>query len=227
MEELAQPAVPSPAAAPGPTPAAAPAAAAAPASDPVSNAPGASPPPATAPSGHAPLGSPSGDPEQAEALATELSHDLMSPYCPGRTIATCPSPQARKLEAHILEQAQQGMSRAEIETALADRFPDIRGYVGRPELIYGTALVALIAIVGLFLVGRRWVRHGQQPGRQPGQQPVLAGAGLTMSAVSDRPESAVPTEQIIAPAADAEGKAKPSRREVDALDDALDRIDEF
>ena len=165
----------------------------------------------------------SGDPEQAEALATELSHDLMSPYCPGRTIATCPSPQARKLEAHILEQAQQGMSRAEIETALADRFPDIRGYVGRPEIIYGTALVALIAIVGLFLAGRRWVRHGKQPGRQP----VFAGAGLTMSAVSDRPESAVPTEQIIASAADAEDKAKPSRREVDALDDALDRIDEF
>lgn len=207
MEEIAQPA------AAGPTPAAAPA------SDPVSNAPGASPPPATGGVGHTPLGTPSGDPEQAEALATELSHDLMSPYCPGRTIATCPSPQARKLEAHILEQAQQGMSRAEIETALADRFPDIRGYVGRPELIYGTALVALIAIVGLVLAGRRWVRHGRST--------VMPAAGPTMFAASQRPESAVPTEQIIAPAADAEDPAKPSRREVDALDDALDRIDEF
>ncbi len=218
MEEVAQPAVP--AAAP---PAGAPAAA--PASDPVSNAPGGSPPAATGSAGHSPLGTPSGDPEQAEALATELSHDLMSPYCPGRTIATCPSPQARKLEAHILEQAQQGMSRVEIETALADRFPDIRGYVGRPEIIYGTALVALIAIVGLFLAGRRWVRHGRRP--------VMAGAGLTMSAASERPESAVPTEQILASAdaqhapVAAEDRAKPSRREVDALDDALDRIDEF
>jgi len=210
MEEIAQPAAAGPTPA-GPTPA--------PASDPVSNAPGASPPPATDPVGHAPLGTPSGDPEQAEALATELSHDLMSPYCPGRTIATCPSPQARKLEAHILEQAQQGMSRVEIETALADRFPDIRGYVGRPEIIYGTALVALIAIVGLFLAGRRWVRHGRQP--------AMAGAGLTMSAVSDRTESAVPTERLLAPAPAADERAKPSRREVDALDDALDRIDEF
>ena len=209
MEEIAQPAAAGPTPA-GPTPA--------PASDPVSNAPGASPPPATDPVGHAPLGTPSGDPEQAEALATELSHDLMSPYCPGRTIASCPSPQARKLEAHILEQAQQGMSRVEIETALADRFPDIRGYVGRPEIIYGTALVALIAIVGLFLAGRRWVRHGRQP--------AMAG-GLTMSAVSDRPESAVPTERLLAPAPAADERAKPSRREVDALDDALDRIDEF
>jgi hypothetical protein len=76
----------------------------------VSNAPGGSPPPADGPVGHSPLGTPSGDPEQAEALATELSHDLMSPYCPGRTIATCPSPQARKLEALILEQAQAGKS---------------------------------------------------------------------------------------------------------------------
>jgi cytochrome c-type biogenesis protein CcmH/NrfF len=77
------------------------------------------------PQAHA--GAPPRDPVQAEALTNELSHDLMSPYCPGRTIATCPSPQARKLEMHILDQAQQGKSRAEIETALAERFPDIRG----------------------------------------------------------------------------------------------------
>jgi len=155
----------------------------------------------------------------------------MSPYCPGRTIATCPSPQARKLEAHILEQAQQGKSRAEIETALADRFPDIRGYVGRPEIIYGTALIALIAIVGLFLVGRRWVRRGRYPA------PVGAGAMMMpdlpgmpdrpdMPDMPDRPASTVPTEPVVAPGADAD-KSKPSRREVDALDDALDRIDEF
>jgi cytochrome c-type biogenesis protein CcmH/NrfF len=89
----------------------------------------------------------------------ELSHDLMSPYCPGRTIASCPSPQARKLEAHILEQAESGKSREQIETSLVARFPDIRGYVGRPEILYGTALFALLAIIGLSLAARRWVRR--------------------------------------------------------------------
>ncbi len=152
-----------------------------------------------------------GDPVRAEALTNELSHDLMSPYCPGRTIATCPSPQARKLENHILEQAMQGKSRGEIESALAERFPDIRGYVGRPEIIYGTALLALLAIIGLVVVARRWVRQTRVPVAADG----VAGAGLPLPVMNpDLP----PTP----PAA-----GKPSRREVDALDDALDRIDEF
>lgn len=155
------------------------------------------------------------DPAQAEALATELSHDLMSPYCPGRTIATCPSPQARKLESHILEQAQQGKSRVEIEAALAERFPDIRGYIGRPEIIYGTALLALIAIVGLVLVGRRWVRQTRARG-------AIGAAGAAGAAVS---AGGLSTDLPVPGGPGAAGK--PSRSEVDALDDALDRIDEF
>lgn len=147
----------------------------------------------------------------AEKLTVELSHDLMSPYCPGRTIATCPSPQARKLEGHILEQAEQGKSREEIEAALALRFPDIRGYVGRPEIIYGTAALALLAIVGLALVGRRWVR--QTRARTVGAGAATAGAAGGIS--TDLPTGGAATA------------GKPSRSEVDALDDALDRIDEF
>lgn len=158
--------------------------------------------------GPAPVESP------AEVLATELSHDLMSPYCPGRTIATCPSPQARKLEGHILEQAQQGKSRDEIETALAQRFPDIRGYVGRPEIIYGTAVLALFAIVGLVLVGRRWVRQTRARATGSAGPAVAAAGGLSTD---------LPTGTAAAAAAG----GKPSRSEVDALDDALDRIDEF
>lgn len=151
------------------------------------------------------------DTAQAEALATELSHDLMSPYCPGRTIATCPSPQARKLEQHILTQAQEGKSRVEIESALAERFPDIRGYVGRPEIIYGTALLALLAIVGLVVVGRRWVRQTRaRAAGVPAAGPSGAAGGLS----TDLPTTAAPP-------------GRPSRTEVDALDDALDRIDEF
>jgi len=158
------------------------------------------------------------DPAQAEALATELSHDLMSPYCPGRTIATCPSPQARKLEGHILEQAQQGKSRVEIEAALAERFPDIRGYVGRPEIIYGTALLALIAIVGLVLAGRRWVR-------QTRARAAAVAAGTAGTAGAAATAGGLSTDL---PAPGGPGVAgKPSRSEVDALDDALDRIDEF
>lgn len=147
---------------------------------------------------------------KAEELANELSHDLMSPYCPGRTIATCPSPQARKLESNILEQALAGKSRVEIESELAKRFPDIRGYVGRPEIIYGTAVVALLAILGLILAARRWVGHSRAS--------ATAGTGTGTAAAASMAADG--------PAAGS-GPGKPSPREIDALDDALDRIDEF
>ena len=141
---------------------------------------------------------------EAEAVMQALSHDLMSPYCPGRTLATCPSPQARKLEAQIFEQARAGMSREQIETSLVARFPDIRGYVGRPELVWGTAVGAVIALLLLFVAARRWVR---------GARPAAAAASPDAAAIA-RPG---------APAS----AGGPSQREIDALDDALDRVDEF
>ncbi len=119
----------------------------------------------------------------------------MSPYCPGRTIATCPSPAARKLEREILTMAEEGQTREQIETELVSRFPDIQGYIGRPELIYGTLVLALIAIAGLFMISRRWIRQGQAAReRSGGAQPPGGPANA---------------------------------REMDALDDALDRVDGF
>lgn len=146
---------------------------------------------------------------QAEAVMQELSHDLMSPYCPGRTLATCPSPQARKLEAHILEEAQHGKTRAEIEADLAARFPGIRGYVGRPELIWGTAAAAIVALVLLTVAARRWVR-----GARTTPTPAPAPSAASPDAAAHARPGAVAAEP-------------PSRREIDALDDALDRVDEF
>ena len=166
--------------------------------------------PASDPAGSA--GSSAAEVAEAKDLATQLSHDLMSPYCPGRTIATCPSPQARKLETTILEQALAGRTRVEIEAQLAERFPDIRGYIGRPEIIYGTALVALLAIIGLILAARRWVGHSRAAANT-----AAAAAALPFAASSPPAAGATP----------AGGSGRPSPREIDALDDALDRIDEF
>ncbi|MGB1015219.1 MAG: cytochrome c-type biogenesis protein [Nannocystaceae bacterium] len=95
---------------------------------------------------------------EAEQLTNQLSHDLMSPYCPGRTVATCASPQARKLEMYIKREFEEGKSRDEIEQVLVARYPDILGYKGRPELIIGMGVMALIAMIGLFVAARRWTR---------------------------------------------------------------------
>ena len=173
----------------------------------------AAPAPAPASGPAAPEAATSVRPEaEAEALMLELSHDLMSPYCPGRTIATCPSPNARKLEAQILDQARHGQSREAIENTLVARFPDIRGYIGRPELVWGTAVAALVALTLLFFVARRWVR---------GTQRTAAAAASPDAAALARPGAA---RSASAPAG---GPGGPSQREIDALDDALDRVDEF
>lgn len=133
---------------------------------------------------------------RAELIQQELAGDLMSPYCPGRTIASCPSPNARKLEDYILELADQGKSREEIETILVERFgSDIVGYQAPPAVLYGSLVVGLVALGGLGVVARRWVRRSRTgAGKDPGSEAQTA---------------------------------KPSRAELDALDDALDQEDGF
>jgi cytochrome c-type biogenesis protein CcmH/NrfF len=129
--------------------------------------------------------------EPPEQVLQDLSNDLMSPYCPGRTISSCPSEAARKLEDHILAQAEAGKTREEIEADLVDRFgTDIVGYAPQPVVLYGTALVAVAALVVVAWLGKRWVRGSRATG----------------------------------PAA---GGTKPTRHELDALDDALDDEEGF
>ena len=48
---------------------------------------------------------------EAPSWAYSLAHELMSPYCPGRSLHECPSPQADELRLWILDQEQAGATR--------------------------------------------------------------------------------------------------------------------
>jgi len=135
----------------------------------------------------------------AEAILSELSGDLMSPFCPGRTISACPSSQARKLEERILQEAKSGKSREQIEQSLvADYGSDIIGYRPPPSLMITTVVGGTLALSLLIVLGRRWVKRAQL--RAP------MGDGSTSAA----------------------GRAgAPSVAELDALEDALDDEDGF
>ncbi len=110
-----------------------------------------------------------------DQILQELSNDLMSPYCPGRTIASCPSQQARKLEDHILAEAKAGKSRDEIEQALVARFgPQIVGYRGDAMVLWGPVVVGLLALLLLAWAARRWVRgrsRADEAGREADRSP--------------------------------------------------------
>ena len=138
---------------------------------------------------------PLADPDQ---ILQQLSTDLMSPYCPGRTIAACPSPQARQLEDHILAEAKSGKTRDQIEHELVARFGrDIVGYEPPPVLLYGSIGLGLVALLLLLRMGRRW---------------------------SSKPKASVATGTAAAAGA---GAAAPSAAELERLEDALDEIDDF
>ncbi|MEX1365394.1 MAG: cytochrome c-type biogenesis protein CcmH [Nannocystaceae bacterium] len=123
------------------------------------------------------------DPDQ---VLQELSTDLMSPYCPGRTIAACPSPQARQLEDHILAEAKSGKTRDEIEQELVARFGDeMVGYAPQPLLLYGSALVGLLALVAVVMVGRRWSKTSRSTAA------AGAGGGAPTAAELERLEDAL------------------------------------
>jgi cytochrome c-type biogenesis protein CcmH len=58
----------------------------------------------------------------AEPWSYDLAGELMSPYCPGRTVSSCPSPQAAELVQWMLLQESGGATREEVIAMLVERF---------------------------------------------------------------------------------------------------------
>lgn len=113
---------------------------------------------------------------EAEKLLSELSSDLMSPFCPGRTIASCPSGQARKLEERILADAKEGKTREEIEqTLVADYGSDIIGYRPPPSLLITTIVGGALALTALVVLGRKWVGRAKPDGVGDGAAEAAPG----------------------------------------------------
>jgi cytochrome c-type biogenesis protein CcmH/NrfF len=107
-------------------------------------------------------------PAPSHSWAIDLDNGLMSPFCPGRTLMDCPSPQAAKLRAWIAEQEQAGRTQDEVEEQLYQQFGDVILQAPRAE---GFGLAAYVLPVVAFLAGgavvwvflRRQVRHGGPP----------------------------------------------------------------
>ena len=85
-----------------------------------------------------------------ESWAYELTHQLMSPFCPGRTLPDCPSPQAAQLQQWIREQERIGRSRNDVETELVTQFGDV---ILQSPRASGFGLAAYVIPVVLILSG--------------------------------------------------------------------------
>ena len=99
--------------------------------------------------------------------AQQISNSVMSPYCPGRTLASCPSPQARELRGQIAEWIKGGES----PVAIVDRLRTMFGkeIIGAPESrgfgLVGWWMPAAFVVL-LLLTVCLWLKRLQIPSRK-------------------------------------------------------------
>ncbi|RIK93394.1 MAG: hypothetical protein DCC71_24090 [Proteobacteria bacterium] len=96
--------------------------------------------------------------EDAPGWHYDLEQHLMSPYCPGRTLTDCTSPQAAELRAWIADQEEAGRSREEVEAQIYAQFgevilqaPKASGFGLAAYVIPAVGVVVGGAIVAIFL----------------------------------------------------------------------------
>lgn len=71
------------------------------------------------------------DAEETPGWSYGLANELMSPYCPGRALPDCPSPQAAELREWIVAQEHDGRSQRDVMAQLLGRFGE--GLLQRPR----------------------------------------------------------------------------------------------
>lgn len=70
----------------------------------------------------------SAEAEHSTELAQEISENVMSPFCPGRTLAACPSEDARKLREQIVRWIADGYSTSAVYGLLETTYgQEVRG----------------------------------------------------------------------------------------------------
>ena len=99
--------------------------------------------------------------------AYALSRDLMSPYCPGRTLADCPSPDAAAVRQEIRSRMRSGESAERVRADLELRFGD--AVSGVPRSAIGWLIPALLVAGGgvLVVVALRRMSPGVEPEPPP------------------------------------------------------------
>jgi len=121
---------------------------------------------------------------EPEGWAYDVAAELMSPFCPGRTLADCPSDSAKSLVLWIVVQEAAGRTRADVEEELFARYGEVLRPAPRAEGIGLTAYVIPAvtfagggALVGWFLLrqtrGRRAVATANAADPAPAHDPEL------------------------------------------------------
>jgi cytochrome c-type biogenesis protein CcmH/NrfF len=102
---------------------------------------------------------------QRARAAHELSRELMSPYCPGRTLADCPSPDAGAVREEIRDALRAGESADVIRTRIEARFGE--RVIGVPTSTLGWLIPIVMLVAGALVLVVVLRRALARPGALP------------------------------------------------------------
>ena len=127
--------------------------------------------------------------EDEQTWGYALAHELMSPFCPGRTLAACTSGQADELRQWILLQEAAGASREEVIETLYQRYgelirstPEAQGW---GLAAYAVPIVALLAGAGVVAFGLRRMVGGRDAAGGEASLATPVAASVAVDAASD------------------------------------------
>ena len=100
------------------------------------------------------------DAGEVSRLSTEVSNEIYSPFCPGKTLMMCPSPKAAAVRRDIQQMAKEGKEKSEIKQAILDTHGEEFRIVEPPiqDNVFLLSLIILgfiLAIVAIFVLSRK------------------------------------------------------------------------
>jgi cytochrome c-type biogenesis protein CcmH/NrfF len=111
--------------------------------------------------------------EEAARRTRQMSDELKSPFCPGKSLLTCTSGQAYDLRSEIKEMMMEGKTNAEIVDTLSLRFGE---EISNPPQPWYTFFVPFLPwVAGILLVGwvlRRWLHRDDDGAPDPTTPPT-------------------------------------------------------
>lgn len=99
-------------------------------------------------------------PGEVSNVVQELSQEIESPYCPGKTLAMCPSSGAADVRRDIQEMARHGQSKAEIKQTILDEYGE-KFRLREPPAKDNYPLLGLVAVGLLICIAAVYLLTGR------------------------------------------------------------------
>lgn len=101
-------------------------------------------------------------------VTVEVSNEVFSPFCPGKTLAMCTSPNAAKVRRDIQEMAKKGQNKEEIKQEIIATYGEEFRLTEPPAtdnfgLLFGIGVALLIALGLIFALSRNKNTGGNGP----------------------------------------------------------------